>query len=238
MRYFRISNQGLLDLRLIALMGGTTKIDNPNKLGQFGTGLKYAISYLARTENKFKLFIGNDEVIFESKDEIIGDQTFKEIYFNGKSMGITTRYGYQWKAWEVLREIWCNAKDEGNESKDIIKNEPIGVSGTTSFYVEMTEDIEAVVNTWGEHFLEDTPIYEDENIGVYANPGDKLKLYKNCILIHVDGYSKSKFIYDFKQAELNELRQYMGYAPFAIAQALLHSSKEVIELILEDLKNN
>ena len=207
-------------------------------MGQFGTGLKYAISYLVRTENRFKLFIGQDEIIFESKDEIIGDQQFKEIYFNGKSMGITTRYGYQWAAWEILREIWCNAKDEGCETKELIITEtPTGINNETTFYIELTEDIEEVVSKWGEHFLEDTPIYEDENIGIYPNPGTELKIYKNRILIKADKWNKSKFIYDIKKANLNELRQYMGFAQHEIATGLLHSSKEVIELILTDFKN-
>lgn len=237
MKYLKISNVGELDIRLIALMGGTTKIDNPHKIGQFGTGLKYAISYLVRTENKFKLFIGTKEIIFESRDEVFGENSFKEIYFNGKSMGITTRYGYQWKAWEALREIWCNAKDEGNESREVVE-EISSIENTTTFFIELTEDIEAVVNTWGEYFLQDTPIYEDDNIGIYTNPGEKLKVYKNKTLIHTDAWAKSKFIYDFKEANLNELRQYMGHAPYEIGKCLLHSSYEIIELILTDFKNN
>lgn len=238
MKYLKISNKGELDIRLIALMGGTTKIDDPNKIGQFGTGLKYAISYLVRTENKFKLFIGVNEIAFESRDETISDHQFKEIYFNGKSMGITTRYGYQWKAWEVLREIWCNAKDEGEEIKEIAENDICGLPETTSFFIELTEDIQQVLNTWDEHFLQDTPLYEDDNVGIYLNQGTHLKLYKNRVLIHIDAWHKSKFIYDFKQANLNELRQYMGYAPSEIAKGLLYSNKDVIELLLLDFKNH
>jgi hypothetical protein len=45
MKYLKIQNQGELGIRLVALMGGTTKIDIPHKIGQFGTGLKYAISW-------------------------------------------------------------------------------------------------------------------------------------------------------------------------------------------------
>ena len=236
MKYLKIQNSGELDIRLIALMGGTTKIDNPHKIGQFGTGLKYAISYLVRTENKFKLFIGDKEVVFESRDETIGDSSFKEIYFNDKSMGITTRYGYQWKAWEALREVWCNAKDEGNEIREVIEDIAT-IENTTTFFIELTADIEEVVNTWGEYFLQDEPIFEDENIGIYKNPGEKLKVYKNKTLIHTDKYTKSKFIYDFKEANLNELRQYMGHAQYEIGKGLLHSSREVIDIILTDFKN-
>lgn len=35
MKYLKIQNKGLLDIRLVALMGGTTKADNQYKIGQF-----------------------------------------------------------------------------------------------------------------------------------------------------------------------------------------------------------
>lgn len=100
-RFLRIKNSGELDIRLIALMGGTTKAEDHSKIGKFGTGLKYAISYLIRNKNNFKVFIGDKEITFEGHEEMIGEHSFTTIFMNGASMNITTRYGYQWKAWEV-----------------------------------------------------------------------------------------------------------------------------------------
>jgi len=236
MKYLKIQNQGELDIRLVALMGGTTKIDNPHKIGQFGTGLKYAISWLVRNENKFKLFIGENEVVFESRDETIADNSFKEIYCNGKSMSITTRYGYQWKAWEAIRELWCNAKDEGSELREESEI-AVGEPETTTFFIEITEEIQTLIDTWDTYFLADQPLFENGNFGIYNNPEKHLKIYKNRVLIHIDTYYKSKFIYDFKEANLNELRQFMGYAKSDIATALLQSNKDVIDLVLTDFKN-
>lgn len=239
MKYFKIQNNGELDIRLVALMGGTTKIDNPNKIGQFGTGLKYAISYLIRTNNAFRLFIGENEIIFESKDETIGGNTFKEIYCNGKSMSITTRYGYQWKAWEAIREIWCNAIDEGEHYKEEIEDLPlIGAPNTTTFFVEINDDILDVLQNWAKYFLEATPIFEDDKIAIYENIDKPLRIYKNNTLIHIDGYYKSRFMYDFKNSELNELRQYIGYAHSVIANGILRANKEFIDIFLKDFKNN
>jgi len=233
MKYLKIQNQGELDIRLVALMGGTTKIDNPFKIGQFGTGLKYAISWLVRNENKFKLFIGTEEIVFESRDEIIGDTSFKEIYCNDKSMSITTRYGYQWKAWEAIREIWCNAKDEGFEILEFEELKPIGESNKTTFFIEASEEITDVFEKWDTHFLNDTPIFENEKFAIYKNNSEKLRLYKNKVLIREDQYSKSLFIYDIKEATLNELRQYMGYNKWDIAKAILSSNKEVVDLFIQ-----
>lgn len=244
MKYLKIQNTGLLDIRLIALMGGTTKADNPHKIGQFGTGLKYAISYLVRNSVKFYLFIGEEEVVFSYKEVHIGENTFKEIFLNGVSMNITTHYGYQWKAWEALREIWCNAKDEDGEIKSMIDNRSviIGAEGKTTFIIEITEDIMAVVKEWDKHFLKAESIYEDDNVAIYPNTGDMLKLYKNGVMIQDSEYYKSLFVYDFKSANLNELRQYQGYLSSDVRTALLGANKKVIGLLLaaiaDDKKND
>lgn len=237
-RFLRIKNSGELDIRLIALMGGTTKAEDHSKIGQFGTGLKYAISYLIRNKNNFRVFIGHEEIVFEGRDEVIGEHSFTTIFMNGVSMNITTRYGYQWKAWEVIRELWCNAKDEGSELFEVVDNEPCGIPGTTEFYLEFTEDIEDVVKNWDKYFLSADPIFENDKIGIYLNPDKYLKIYKNRVLIHINEYYGSMFLYDFKTSNLNELRQYMGYYPREIGEALLASNKEVVSLFLNAFQHN
>lgn len=241
MRYLKIQNNGQLDTRLIFLMGGTTKTDDPTKIGTFGTGLKYAISYLIRNNIQFKLFVGEDEVLFNTEEQTIGDNSFEEIYCNGKSMNITTHYGHQWKAWEALREIWCNALDEGGEFKKVADDRGgkiIGEEGKTTFYIQMSKEIGEVFNSWDSYFLNSTPLYEDDEVAIYPNSGNSLKLYKHSVLIENSDVYKSLFVYDLKKAELNELRQYRGYHKSDIAKALLASNKAVISLLLEAIKNN
>lgn len=239
MKYLRISNKGELDIRLIALMGGTTKADNPNKIGQFGTGLKYAISFFIRNNVKFRLFVGLKEVIFTSKAEKIAGADFKEIYCNGKSMNITTHYGYQWKAWEALREIFCNATDEGGELKQLVDSNSklTGKTGETVFYIGLSPQIKEVLDKWDSYFFKDKPLFEDATVAIYKNPGDTLKLYKSGVLIQDSTYYKSLFIYDLKQANLNELRQYQGFLSSDIAKSLLASNKAVIDLLIAGIKN-
>lgn len=239
MKYLKISNQGELDIRLIALMGGSTKTDDASKIGQFGTGLKYAISYLVRNEIKFHLFVGESEIEFHAKDESISGKDFKEIYCNGKSMNITTHYGYQWQAWEAIREIWCNATDEAGEKKKVIDNRTViaGTPGTTIFFIEVTPVIKEVLDKWNEYFFFDTPLYEDDKVAIYKNKDKNLKLYKNGVLIQSSSYYNSLFVYDLKLASLNELRQYQGYLPPDIGNALLHSNKAVIKLLIEAIKD-
>lgn len=240
MKYLKLSNKGEIDVRLIFLMGATTKTDDLSKIGKFGTGMKYAISYFLRNGIDFKVFSGENEVMFNTEEQVIGNNVFEEIYCNGKSMNITTHYGHQWQAWEALREIWCNAKDEGLEGKKTLDSRSVmqGTKDTTCFYIQMTKEIREVYEKWGSYFLEDVPLYEDDSVAIYKNTEGKLKLYKNTVLIEDSEVYNSLFHYDIKQAELNELRQYRGYHKSDIGRALLNSNKAVIELLLEAIKAN
>lgn len=239
MKHLLIENKGLLDVTLMKLIGASTKTEDTTKIGQFGTGLKYAISYLLRTGNQFKIFIGETEISFELKELHVLNKSLHEIYCDGVSMNITTQYGYQWTAWEILRELWCNAIDEEHALKKVIdgRSKQQGKEGFTRFYIELTEDIEHVVNNWADYFINDTPLYEDTKIAIYRNPGKQLKIYKNHVLVDDNKHYKSHFVYDLKGCDLNELRQYRGYHGSDIGKAIMNSNKEVVDEFIK-LYNN
>ena len=105
MKYLKIQNQGLLDIRLVALMGGTTKANDEYKIGQFGTGLKYTLAYLIRNNIDFKIFVGTEEIKVETVTETIKETDFSIICINGHRTSITDKMGMEWKAWMIVREL-------------------------------------------------------------------------------------------------------------------------------------
>lgn len=236
-KYLKIENKGALNIEFLSLMGGSTKSDDSTKIGVFGTGLKYAISYLLRTKNNFKLFVNYKEVVFTTKEKTIENNTFQQIYINGKHTSLTLNYGFQWKAWEAVREIWCNAIDAGEEINEITE-EILSCNGKTTFYIEMTPDIQEVVDNWNSYFINETPLYRDDKKSIYLNNNEDkfLRIYKNNILILKSPYYKSLFNYDIKNAELNELREYKGSVGEVIAKSIIDSSKNVIDILLKEFK--
>lgn len=80
MKYLKISNNGLLDAKLIPLMGGTTRANDNFKIGQFGTGLKYVLAYLFRNNIIFSLYVNGAEVVFHTVNETIAGSSFDIIY--------------------------------------------------------------------------------------------------------------------------------------------------------------
>jgi hypothetical protein len=218
MKYIKLSNQGLLEAKLIPLMGGTTKKGDVFKIGQFGTGLKYALAFLVRNKVQFKIFVGEAEVLIDSKKELIQGQEFDIIYINNERTSITAQMGFDWNPWMIIREIWCNALDEGEAKKEIVL-EPSGEANRTSFLIEMNIEFAKVWQDWTKYFVQEfEPLYEDKRFAIYSG-GDKLRLYKQGILIH-EGESKSVFAYDIKNATLNELREFKGTVALEISNCL------------------
>lgn len=237
MNYLKIQNKGELDVRLISLMGGTTKAKDDFKIGQFGTGLKYTLAYLSRNNIDFKIFVGEKEISIFTKPETIQGTTFNVLYIDNERTSITDTMGLDWKGWMIVRELWCNALDEGGAYKreaDIIE----GKAGTTTFYLQMTGEIKETWENWGDYFLHSAePVYETNQFAVYP-PTQTLKLYKNGILIHEDKASKGIFSYDIKNAEINELREYKGYISSDISNILVKLDKKSVDVFLTNLNKS
>lgn len=235
MKYLQIQNEGILDIRLVALMGGTTKAKDEYKIGQFGTGLKYTLAFLFRNNLDFKIFSGTEEIkIHLEREEIRGD-VFEIICINGHRTSITTKMGEDWKAWMICREIWCNALDEGGAAKDITDC-PSGKEGTTTFCVQVDSQIQAVLNDWDKYFIHgQEPIFKSDTHAIYPG-GPTLKFYKNGVMIDEKNF-KSLFSYDILNAEINELREFKGQTSREVAHALASGDDKLASYFLENIND-
>lgn len=234
MRYLKIQNDGVLDIRLVALMGGTTKANDQYKIGQFGTGLKYTFAFLFRNNLDFRVFAGDEEVQFAIETEVIREEKFEIICINGHRTSITTKMGQDWMGWMILRELWCNALDEGGAIKDIttdVRSE----SGKTIFYIQIDQQIQEVLDNWGKYFIHDVePMYNGAEYAIYPG-GPSLKLYKNGVLIREVDHLPAVFAYDIKGASLNELREFHESPGYGISMALAKANERVATYFLENV---
>jgi len=126
-------NEGLVPLAAVTTMGVNVK-DNPNAIGFFGTGLKYAIAVLLRLECEVVLYRGAKRYVFTAEGQKIRGKSFDIVHMNGEPLGFTTELGKTWEAWQAFRELWCNTKDEGGT---IFEDDSVsGVAGHTIIKVE------------------------------------------------------------------------------------------------------
>lgn len=234
MKYLTISNKGLLDVRLVSLMGGTTKRGNDYKIGRFGSGLKYALAWLVRNNVDFKIFIGHQEVQITTRTERIQGTDFDVLYIDGERTSISSSMGTDWEAWMIVREIFCNAIDEGDYERTIT-DEPTGAEDRTTFCLQLIDGIKDTVDNWSDYFLYGTaPLYETKEFAIYP-PGPHLSFYKNGVLIHRQKESTGVFNYDIKAAHINELREYKGYAVADLARIIKQLDRQYVEMFLSKL---
>lgn len=234
MKYLKIQNDGLLDIRLVALMGGTTKSKDKYKIGQFGTGLKYTLAYLFRNNLDFEIFVGTEPIAITTESEIIREEKFDIICINGHRTSITTKMGEDWEAWMIVRELWCNALDESGAIRDV-SEDPCGEEGKTTFYIQIDNQLQKVLDNWSKYFIHSQePIFENQEFALYP-AGDHMCIYKNGVLIREIREEKSVFSYDYKSADINELREFRGAVGMVVAWALCGADEKAAKYFLENV---
>jgi hypothetical protein len=180
-KYILIQNEGEIESNSFELIGASTKRNEKDKIGFFGSGLKYSISYMMRKGIDFKIFSGFHEMKFSTMGESLKGQSFERICINGKPTSYTTTMGPTWtEDWFVLREIYCNALDEGT-CQLVRETETVSPSeGKTRIYIEQTESLRVVSDKWDHYFADERePLFSSEE--VYT-----------CYLGSTDGSSSQK----------------------------------------------
>lgn len=164
--YILIQNEGEIETNSFELIGASTKRDEKGKIGFFGSGLKYSIAYMMRKCIDFKIFSGLTELRFTTVKEQLKGKDFERICINGKQTSYTVTMGPTWKEdWFVLREIYCNALDEGNCT--IVKNtEHVSPSeGKTRIYIELTDALANVIAQWDSYFADErVPLFVSDPV--------------------------------------------------------------------------
>lgn len=220
-KYILIQNDGEIESNSFELIGASTKRGQEGKIGFFGSGLKYSIAYMMRSGIEFKVFSGEQELKFSTKEETLKENKFERIIINGVQTSYTTTMGPTWREdWFVLREIYCNALDE--ESCMIVKETDIinSVSGKTRIYIELTDSLKNVSSNWDNYFADErVPIFTSQDVytcflgnedgGVHRQSISVYKktvgvLYRKGIRVHTN--KDYIFDYDCGSVNINEDR--------------------------------
>lgn len=236
MKYIKIGNQREVDVRLLTLIGGTTKTGNDEVIGKFGSGWKYTLAYLLRNNLMFHIYSGKKETKITTVTEEIGGVSFDIICVDGEKTSITTKMGPDFVAWHCIREVYSNSLD-GGDSVHEITTECAGEEGRTNVYIQITPEIQAVIDRWNQYFIHDqVPISDTHSYKIYPG-GDKLRLYKQGILIYEDEEMKGLFSYDIAYASINELREFTGSPHYYCAEALKNAQEPAIKYYLENISD-
>lgn len=205
MRYLRITNGGEIEPQALHLVGASSKRNDASKIGQFGSGNKYAMAFLLRNNYGLRVFSGETEISIETKPETFRDNTYNVIHIAGEKTSITTEMGKDWKFWQAIREVYCNALDEGKHSLDFVQ-EINPVAGLTQFYINNTGDVMEFMQNFDNYFaINKRILFECPTGRILEKSGTKANIYRKGIRCQ-NSEKASCYDYDFNDIMINEDR--------------------------------
>lgn len=247
-KILQFTNPGEIDSRLITTMGVNLK-ENSNPIGQFGTGLKYAIAGILRLNGRMEIWSGQVKLIPIVKVERIRGREFGFIWLESHDKdeiclypcGFTIELGKHWEPWMFYRELWANCHDEGGWVKLIDSMPEHGFANDeTNIFVSCQELVEISQNLQ-DFFLLTDPLWS--NAALQIHPGSAISIaYKGIRMVGKKEEQSEGFTYNLvgKHA-LTEDRTLLNVeeAKNTIAKAILQcNDKEIIGQILTGSENS
>lgn len=205
MRYLKIKNDNELDPKGLFLLGASSKRNDNETIGKFGSGNKYALAYLLRNNYEITIFSGNKEIPITKTKQEFNNHEYDVIVIDGKETSITTELGVDWELWQALREVYCNSLDEGNATMEFVdtinpkKNQ-------THFYIKSNENIFDFVSNFDTYFSENKKvIYENEHGQILDSSSKTVNIYRKGIKAY-NTNQESAYDYNFFNLDVNEER--------------------------------
>jgi hypothetical protein len=92
-----------------------------------------------------------------------------------------------------------------------------------------------VLGKWDKYFIHNQqPLFSNGTYSIYP-ASEKLRLYKQGVLIYEHPEDKGVFSYDIANADINELREFKGSVAAEIAHALHATNEKVATYFLENI---
>lgn len=232
-----IVNAGEIEPEAFTLMGASTKRGDEEMIGRFGSGLKYAICFLIRSGIEFKVFSGKQEIVFDSVTKNFRGKKFDAITVNGEMTSLTTDMGPDWTFWQAMREIVCNAIDEGSWNRMKEEGWPEPTEGLTQFSIKMSEQVMEFFTNWNNYFTFGRKDVVEKffdpvcgEIAIYEAPQKKNVggLFRRGVLCVQPSRLKISFVYSADDIDINESR---------IAVNAMHEYRKIASRILGNSKN-
>lgn len=159
-------NPGAIDIRALTTFGLSSKAGQ-DKIGRFGTGLKYATAVILRAGGKMNIKTAEGVYDIGTVSDNFRDREVTQITMNNNPIGFTTELGRDWEIWQAFRELYANALDEGGDvtraegEQDLCGDETLISVDLAAF--------EAIFFSMEEHFIgrDETPVSSSDGLDVY-----------------------------------------------------------------------
>lgn len=210
-----------LSLLDITTMGDSVKRNDSTKIGQFDSGLKYALAILKR--NGCSIYISVENICYEVSTKTINqgdkekevltilefdtDEDFEKARAE-HTTGFSLQLGYNWEIWMAFRELYSNMLDEGGICSGMNFEKTENFTVKTTITINPSKECQEVWDNRESFLLLDRkPLTTLKNgCEVYENLKEHAQIFKQGILVWEDKDLASKYTYNIKDGELDERR--------------------------------
>ena len=223
-KYIKISNRSD-NVSRIALekLGLSTKRNDPDSIGQFGSGIKYAPIAALRKGLEW-IFTGYDNKgAYTLKYKVEQEDGIDCIVYDygdyKKASSFTIDAGVlSWEnSFQIYREAVANAIDEANLTdtswtKEIVDEKDIAPElGVFSVYITASPALMDIFNHHNKYFLNEREyIYSNgsgyRSFNIYNAYDSEFYVYSKSVLVHSDEEVSCIFNYELQAVRLNEMR--------------------------------
>jgi len=223
-KYIRIRNvfndDQIISRISLEKLGLSTKRDNPDTIGKFGSGIKFAP--IAALRNGWEWwFMGNDNRGLYNMQYVVRDEDGIDCiwYDYGdelKPSSFTVGAGeLSWTdPFQIIREPIANAMDAANEiggfwDIEVVDSVGCAVANEFNIYISAAPQLMDIVNNIGKYFSTNRERLYSSASGrneVLAKIDDNLRIYSHDVLVYVSDDKKSLFDYSLNAIALNEER--------------------------------
>lgn len=200
-------NNGTIDPRLITSIGVNVK-DTDSAIGQFGTGLKYAIAGIIRLGGSINIQdrSSGKDYFFSSREIEIRGKTFSFLTMASstepaETLSFTTDFGKHWEPWMLYRELRANAQDEGGA----VETSPVRAATYDIVIRVDCPELSTVHEDRASIWLEGEPIWENAALAVFPSPSPYL-FYRN--MRATTSQQEWAFSYSIKDSTITEDRTF------------------------------
>lgn len=229
-------NPGVIDLRALSTFGLSSK-EGEDKIGRFGTGLKYGTAVVMRNGGEMLISTGGETFKVGKKEDEFRGKLITTLTLNGDPLPYTTDLGRDWEPWMAFRELYANALDEGGDVNRA--EEPLESCGEETVISVTLPAFEAIFFSMEEHFIqkEEEPIWKSNKMEVYAGRA-AFVFYRGVAVMKLKEPSILRYnILSYLDLTEDRTAKYDWQVKQKIAEALVQTDNERIAKNVTDRRN-